>query len=179
MKKAIFLDRDWTINIDNWYTYKVEDCKLIDKNIWKILKSLQQIWYLLIIVTNQAGIDRGYYKEEDFRKFMKELEKQLGIKFDWIYFCPYHPDFSWDHNCRKPNNWMIVKAQQDYNIDLESSYMIGDTEKDIIVGKISNCTTILINTKNITSNTLREKPDFIVKNWKEIEKIITLTQKNN
>lgn len=66
MKKAIFLDRDWTLNIDNGYTYKTEDCKLIESWIWDILNKFKNNWYLLVIITNQAWIDKWFYTEKDF-----------------------------------------------------------------------------------------------------------------
>ncbi len=103
---------------------------------------------------------------------MSELERQLNIKFDKTYFCPYHPDFSGDFPCRKPNNGMILQAKKEFDIDLQKSFMIGDNEKDIISGKKSNCKTILINTQHLEGEKLKEKPDFIANNWQEIENYI-------
>jgi D,D-heptose 1,7-bisphosphate phosphatase len=172
MNKAIFLDRDWTLNIDNWYTYKVKDCKLIENWIWDILKTFQSKWYLLVIITNQAWIDKWFYNKYDFFLFMGELEKQLDIKFDWIYFCPYHPNFSWLRKCRKPNNWMILQAKKDLNINLEKSFMIWDNFKDIEAWKKSKCNTILLNTQKLHTYNSKIKADFTVFNWNEIENII-------
>jgi len=172
MNKAIFIDRDGTLNIDINYAYKIEDCKLVEKNIWEILKKLKQKWYLLVVITNQAWIDKWYYTEKDFWDFMKEIERQLDLKFNWIYFCPYHPDFSWESECRKPNNWMILQAEKDLNIDLKSSFMIWDNEKDIIAWNKSWCKTILYNSTKLDIKNFEIKPDFVVNNWKEIEKIV-------
>lgn len=165
MKKAVFLDRDWTLNKDNWYTYKVEDLALIDENIPSILKYFKNKWYLLIIVTNQSWIDRGYYKEEDFWKFMRALENKIWFEFDAIYFASNHPDISWDSSFRKPNNWMLLKAQKDFSIDLSKSFMVWDSESDILVWKKSWCKTILLWKKF-------EDADFIVSSWLEIKNII-------
>jgi len=172
MKKAIFLDKDGTLNIDIWYAYKKEDCTLLEPGIWGILRQFQQKWYFLIIVTNQAGIDKWYYKEDDFHVFMLELQKQLWITFNGIYFCPYHPDFSGESIFRKPNNGMLLQAQKDFDIDCSLSYMIGDNEKDIQAGKKSWCKTILYNSQNFDLKDFKNIPDFCVTSWNEIEKII-------
>jgi len=172
MKKAIFLDRDGTLNVDIWYAYKIKDCFLIEKWIWNILQKFKDKWYLLVIITNQAWIDKWLYNNNDFNLFMNELSSKLNISFDWIYFCPYHPDFTWLRKCRKPNNWMIMKAEKDLNIDLINSYMIWDSFKDIQAWKKSHCTTILINTQNLNTIDSEIQPDFVVSKWNEIEKII-------
>lgn len=168
MKKAIFLDRDWTINIDNWYTFKVKELKIIDNNIWNILKKFKDLGYLLIIVTNQSWIDRWYYSENDFWKFMNAMEKELNIKFDGIYFCPSHPDFSWNSKFRKPNNWMLLKANEDFWIDFNKSFMIWDSISDMIAWKTSWCKTILLWKKESWNKYI----DFYSDSWEKIEKII-------
>jgi len=171
MNKAIFVDRDWTITDESCYpNFFPENVRLLEKNIWEILKKFKDNWYLIIVITNQAWIDKWYYTEKDFWNFMKETENQLNFKFDAIYFCPYHPDYSWNFPCRKPNNWMFLQAQKDFNIDLERSFMIWDSEKDIQAGKKSWCKTILYNSKNL--NNLQIKPDFIANNWTEVENFI-------
>lgn len=172
MKKAIFLDRDGTINIDNGYTYKVEDCKLLDDNIWTYLSNFRKKGYLLIITTNQAWIDRWYYNKNDFFTFMSHLEGVLWITFDWIYYCPYHPDFSWESILRKPNNGMILQAQKDFDIDLKKSFMIWDNLKDVESGYKSQCKTILINTQELRLKDTDIQPDYITNNWEEINNII-------
>ena len=173
MNKAIFLDRDWTLTDESCYPdFFAKNCKLMEKNIWEILKKLKEKWYLLIIITNQAWIDKGYYTKKDFWNFMEELQKQLDFKFDWIFFCPYHPDFSWNYPCRKPNNWMILEAWKKFDIDLKKSYMIWDSKKDIEAWKKSNCKTVLYNSKNLDIKNFEEKTDFVIKNFEELLKII-------
>jgi len=173
MNKAIFLDRDGTITDESCYpNFFVENCKIVEKNIWEILKKLKKAWYLLVIITNQAWIDKWYYTEKDFWNFMKETEKQLDIKFDGIYFCPYHPDFSGTYPCRKPNNGMILQAQKELNIDLKNSFMIWDSEKDIIAWSKSWCKTILYNSQKLDINNFETKPDFVASSWNDIEKFI-------
>ena len=173
MNKAIFLDRDGTLTDESCYPdFFAENCELVEKNIWDILRRFKTEGYLLVIITNQAWIDKWYYTENDFWLFMEELENQLNIKFDGIYFCPYHPDYSGESQCRKPNNGMLLQAQKDLNIDLNNSFMIWDNEKDIIAGKKSWCKTILYNSNNINFIEFKVKPDFVANNWQEIEKFI-------
>ena len=172
MNKAIFLDRDGTLTDESCYPeFFAKNCKLMEENIWKILKKLRKKWYLLVIITNQAWIDKWYYTEKDFWQFMEELENQLKLKFDGIYFCPYHPDFSWENDCRKPKNGMILQAKKDLNIDLKKSFMIWDNEKDIIAWKKSWCKTIFYNSKKLNINSFETRPDFVTNSWKEIENL--------
>ncbi len=173
MNKAIFIDRDGTLTDESCYpNFFLENCKLVERNIWDVLKKFKKKWYLFVVITNQAWIDKWYYTEKDFWDFMKELERQLDLKFGWIYFCPYHPDYSWESECRKPNNWMLLQAQKDLNIDLKKSFMIWDNEKDIIAWNKSWCKTILYNSQNLDINKFKFRPDFVVNNWEEIEDLI-------
>lgn len=133
MKKALFLDRDGVVNVEINYLYKVEDFKFVE-GILELCKYYQNEGYIIIIVTNQSGIDRGYYTENDFNILTSwmilEFEKN-GIEIKKVYFCPHHPDISSTCNCRKPNPGMILDAQKELNIDLKNSILIGDKESDI------------------------------------------------
>ncbi len=180
MNKAIFLDRDGTITDESCYPdFFAKNCKLVEENIWEVLKEFRKDWYLLVIITNQAWIDKWYYTEKDFWEFMKKTEELLKIKFDKIYFCPYHPDYSWKYPCRKPNNWMILQAKKELNIDLEKSFMIWDNKKDIIAWKNSKTKTILYNSQKLDINNFENKPDFVANNWEEIKKFILKNIKND
>lgn len=139
-KKAIFLDRDGTINIDKGYVYKINDFEFINK-VPEALKKLKDKGYLLIVVTNQSGVARGYYKEVDIvnlHNFVNNiLWKRFCVKIDKFYYCPHHEngivnEYRIKCKCRKPNPGMILKAVKDYNIDLSLSYMIGDRDTDEI-----------------------------------------------
>ena len=142
MNKALFLDRDGVINVEKNYVYKIEDFEFID-GIFELAKSYQEKGFLIIVITNQAGIGRGYYTEEDFHKlnnWMIEQFKQRGIEITEVYYCPYHPthgigEYLKDSYDRKPNPGMILKAQEKYNIDLSQSILIGDKESDIEAGR--------------------------------------------
>ena len=129
--KAVFLDRDGVINIDKSYVYKIEDFEFVD-GIFEKLRDYQKRGYLLIVVTNQSGIGRGYYTEEDFQKLtsymLSELEKE-GIKIAKVYHCNHSPEEGCE--CRKPNPGMLLKAKEEFNIDMKNSIMIGDKESDM------------------------------------------------
>lgn len=141
MNKAMFLDRDGVINIDKGYVYKIEDFEFID-GIIEILREYQEKGYLLIIITNQAGIARGYYTEDDYlvlNRWMIDKLQGQGINITKVYYCPHHPEhgigkYKKDCNCRKPKPGMIQKAVRDFNIDLSNSILIGDKASDVEAG---------------------------------------------
>ena len=151
MNKAIFLDRDGTINVDKEYIYKVEDFEF-EEGAVKGLKILQSLGYQLIIITGQSGIGRGYYSEEDYHKFMDHMHLQLArhnLLIDGEYFRSHHPEkgigkYKIDCNCRKPKPGMICTAIAEYNINKENSWMIGDSLTDIAVGKNAGINTAFI-----------------------------------
>ena len=152
MKKAIFLDRDGTINIEKDYIYKSEDLVFEEGSI-EALKTFKNLGYILIVVSNQSGIARGYFTEEDLNIFnnnMNEILKKNGAEITEFYCCPHHPDGIGEYKkvceCRKPNNKMIEDAIKKYNIDREKSYMIGDKTSDIGAGLKSNLKTVLVKT---------------------------------
>jgi D-glycero-D-manno-heptose 1,7-bisphosphate phosphatase len=136
MRKALFLDRDGVINIDKNYVYKIEDFEFID-GIFDTCKTYQANDYLIFVITNQAGIARGFYTEDDFWKLTDWMVAQFaknGVTITKVYFCPHHPKFTGKCDCRKPNPGMILKAQQEFNIDLSNSTLIGDKQSDIDAG---------------------------------------------
>lgn len=164
--KAIFLDRDWTINYDYSYVYKLKDLKILD---WakEGLETLKSLWYLLIIVTNQSWIWRWYYTLEDCNKFNEELQKQLWIKFDEIYICPHIKGNNC--KCRKPNTLFIEKAIKKFKLNIEQCYMVWDKESDIEMWKNVWCKTVLINKSHYECNL---KPDFLVNTILEFSNLI-------
>jgi D-glycero-D-manno-heptose 1,7-bisphosphate phosphatase len=152
LTKAIFLDRDGTINFNAEYISDPRKISLLH-NAVEGLRILQKQGFKLIIVTNQSGIARGYFSEKDLGRvngrLLTLLEKE-GIVIDGIYFCPYHRDgkvkrYRKDSQDRKPAPGMILKAAQKHFISLRDSYMIGDSQSDILAGKNAKCGhTILI-----------------------------------
>ena len=141
INKAIFLDRDGTINIDKEYLYKIEDFEFEPKAD-EALKILYDLGYILIVVTNQSGVARGYYKEEDVVTLHSNLSKILekkGVIISKYYYCPHHPSkgigkYKTDCSCRKPNPGMLLKGIEEFNVDPLNSYMVGDKPSDIEAG---------------------------------------------
>lgn len=133
MRKALFLDRDGVVNVEKNYLHKIEDFELME-GIIDVCRMYQEQGYLIIIVTNQSGISRGYYTEEDFTllsQWMVEHFNQLGVTISHIYHCPHHESIDGVCECRKPEPGMFLSAQKEYELDMAASVMIGDNERDI------------------------------------------------
>ncbi|MDQ1264588.1 MAG: D-glycero-D-manno-heptose 1,7-bisphosphate phosphatase [Campylobacterota bacterium] len=133
MNKALFLDRDGVVNVEINYLYKKEDFVFIE-GVLGLCKHFQKLGYIIIIVTNQSGIARGYYDENAFESLsgwmLNEFSKN-GIEIKKVYYCPHHPEISGECSCRKPSPGMILEAKDEFNIDLENSILVGDKESDI------------------------------------------------
>lgn len=133
MRKALFLDRDGVVNVEKNYLHKIEEFELVE-GIAEVCRAYQENGYLIIIVTNQSGISRGLYSEEDFAilsEWMVEHFKTLGITITHIYHCPHHESIDGVCECRKPEPGMFLSAQREYDLDMAHSVMIGDNERDI------------------------------------------------
>lgn len=131
MQKALFIDRDGVINEERDYVCLIEDFEFID-GVFDALRQAQQKGYLLIVVTNQSGIGRGYYKEADFSRltaWMIAAFENEGVHLDGVYHCPHAPDAGC--RCRKPEPGMIETAAAERGIDLRRSWLVGDKESDI------------------------------------------------
>lgn len=155
-QKAIFLDRDGTINVYKGFLWDINDFELIP-DIAEAIKKINNSGYLCIVVTNQPVVARGEVTFEELEKIHMKMETELGLQgayIDGIYYCPHHPhkgyagevaELKVDCECRKPKPGMLLKAAKDFNIDLSQSYMIGDSENDIAAGIAAGCKTVLIN----------------------------------
>ncbi len=153
-EKAIFLDRDGTINVERNYLWRISDFEFLS-GVPQTLRRLQDAGFLLIVVTNQAGIARGYYELSDVQllhKYMKQQLQKYGVNLAGIYLCPHHPDGQKDHpyakncNCRKGKPGMLLQAAQDLNVDLPRSFMIGDKLSDLEAGHCAGCVPCLVTT---------------------------------
>ena len=142
VSRAVFLDRDGVINVDNGHVGRIADFILLP-GVIEALKQLQDSGFKLVIVTNQSGIARGYYSEADFLDLTGQMLAQFGkfgITIDKTYYCPHHPDFSNEEEaqlcgCRKPEPGMINQACSELALDPDRSFLIGDKESDILAGK--------------------------------------------
>lgn len=147
---ALFLDRDGVINVDKNYVYRIEDCEFVD-GIFELCCKAKEMGYKLIVVTNQAGIAKGYFTERDYATFMDyvrgEFEKR-GCPLDDVYYCPFHEDgigeYRKDSEDRKPNPGMILKAAARHGVALRSSILIGDKESDVEAGRRAGVETLIL-----------------------------------
>ena len=183
LRPAIFLDRDGVLIKDMDKNPVVENFEMLE-GVSNAIKKINQSEYLAIVVTNQPMIAKGFVAFEQVDEVHKQLETALGQEkayLDDIYFCPHHPEKGFegeipelkiDCECRKPKPGMLLKAAQDYHIDLANSWMIGDRESDIKAGKAAGCKTILVG--NIPSS---EKADYFCQNLSEAVNYILEKQK--
>ena len=141
---AVFLDRDGTICKDVHYMRRPEQFELLP-GVVEGIKLLNELNLNVIVATNQSGVARRYFTEEDLKKIhewmIEELSKR-GAKIDAIYYCPHHPDDNCD--CRKPKIGMLKKAEADFGLDLNKCFVVGDKGLDVETGKNAGCTSILI-----------------------------------
>lgn len=139
--KALFLDRDGVVNVDRGYVHRIEEFEFID-GIFEFCATAERLGYALIIATNQSGIGRGYYTEDDFHALMRwvgERFAERGVHLHDYYFCPDHPEGRGRHRresfMRKPAPGMLLRAADDHRLVLRDCLMIGDNERDIAAGR--------------------------------------------
>ncbi|NTS75715.1 D-glycero-beta-D-manno-heptose 1,7-bisphosphate 7-phosphatase [Catenovulum sp. SM1970] len=138
--KALFLDRDGVINIDHGYVSQIAEFEFTE-GIFEFCQRAKASDFKIIVVTNQSGIGRGYYQEQDFwtlTNWMCEQFKAKGVEVSQVYFCPHHPEKAIGQylqicQCRKPEPGMLLQAQQEFNIDMSQSVMVGDKHSDMQV----------------------------------------------
>lgn len=147
MEKAVFLDRDGVLNKElGDYVCRFDDFKVLEHN-FKALKELQDRGYLLIVITNQGGLAKGWYSVEVLDRMhalLKSTYAEQGVLISEVYYCNHHPEFNGNCLCRKPGSLMLEKALARFGIDASQSYFIGDRERDVIAGEAAGVTGILI-----------------------------------
>lgn len=155
-QKAVFLDRDGTINVYKGFLRNIDDFELIE-GVSEAIKRINESGYLAIVVTNQPVVARGEVTFEELGRIHDKMETLLGLGgayVDAIYYCPHHPhkgyegevpELKFECECRKPKPGMLLRAAEDFNIDLSRSIMVGDGETDIMAGKAAGCMTVLLN----------------------------------
>ena len=178
-QKAIFLDRDGTINKYVGFLRDIDDFELID-GVAEAIKLINKSGYLAIVITNQPVIARGEVTIPQLEEIHKKLETELGYSgayIDALYYCPHHPhkgyegevpELKIDCDCRKPKPGLILRAAEKYNIELESSYMIGDSDSDAIAGVAAGCQVIKIDTDQSILD--------VVEGLEESKKVVTVEQ---
>ncbi len=179
--KAIFLDKDGTL-VEN-VPYNVNpDLITLAKGAVESLRTLQDFGFRLFVVTNQAGVAYGKFKEEDLipvQDRLKELFEPAGVRLDGFYYCPHHPQgkvvaYTMTCFCRKPNAGMLFRAAREHDLNLAASWMIGDILDDVDAGRRADCRTVLINNGSETEwkLTIQRRPHFTVTNMIEAAQTI-------
>jgi D-glycero-D-manno-heptose 1,7-bisphosphate phosphatase len=136
--RALFLDRDGVVNVEVGYLHRMEDVRFVD-GIFSLCRTAAALGYRLIVVTNQAGIARGYYSEADFHTLMEFMRRELrveGVELDAVYFCPFHPEhgvgeYRREHEDRKPGAGMLRRGAREFGLELSESVMVGDRCSDV------------------------------------------------
>jgi D-glycero-D-manno-heptose 1,7-bisphosphate phosphatase len=140
-RRALFLDRDGVVNLDRNYVHRAGDVHFTE-GVFETCRAFREAGYLVVVITNQSGIGRGYFTEEDFHRlsaWMREEFEGRGAALDGIYFCPHHPEeglgrYRTHCQCRKPAPGMLLEAADDLDIDLRGSVLVGDKDSDIEAG---------------------------------------------
>jgi D-glycero-D-manno-heptose 1,7-bisphosphate phosphatase len=135
--KAFFLDRDGVVNVEKHYLHRIEDFEFME-GIVPLCLRFQERGFWIVVVTNQSGIARGKYREEDFQKlnaWMVGELANLGVVVSGTYHCPHHPEYTADCDCRKPKPGMILRARDELDLDLTRSVLLGDKDRDLEAGR--------------------------------------------
>lgn len=194
MNKAVFFDKDGVLNIDKNLIESSQISEIFKIELYQdagnVVSYCRNKGFKIFIVTNQTVISRGFITESDLASINKDFEKVLllqnpNAKIDKIYYCPHHPnatkeDYRKICECRKPKPGLILKAAEEFGINLKESYMIGDRVSDICAGKLAGCKTVLIRSgmhdkKLIETDLKLDKDlcsDYIIDNLSEIKGII-------
>lgn len=180
-RKAIFLDKDGTLIPDVPYNVN-PDMVTIQDGVIEGLQLLKVIGYIFVVISNQAGVARGYFKYAELEKVKEKLNLLLnkeGIQIEGYYFCPHHPlgkitKYSIACDCRKPEPGMILKAAKELEIDIENSWMIGDILNDVEAGNKAGCKTILLDLGNETqwAEGSFRKPNFVASDFLQAARFI-------
>ncbi len=166
-QKAVFLDRDGVINYDSAYVFQTQDFQFI-AGVFEACRQFMQLGYQIIIITNQSGIAREYYSESDFAQLNQWMLKQFAkhdVSIRDVYYCPHHPihgqgKYKLDCDCRKPQPGMIKQAQQEHNLDLQQTVLVGDKLSDIQAGKSAGIgTNFLVKTGKVVTQESVQQAD--------------------
>lgn len=178
MRRALFLDRDGVINIEKNYVSRIEEFEFID-GIFDLCRLADKLGFLIIVITNQAGIGRGYYSEADFQhltQWMVGRFAEEGVTIAGVYHCPDHPtagvgEYLRESYDRKPNPGMLLRAKDEFDLDLTGSILVGDKDSDIQAGIAAGVGANLLlshdesNVHQTTVTTLQDVGLWLTKNY--------------
>ena len=183
---AVFLDRDGVINVDVGYLYRPEEFRFIEGSA-EALRIMKQKGWKLVMVTNQSGIARGFYTEQQYLvldRYMRDQLSGMGAALDGSYYCPHHPEFGPDKyrkvcSCRKPKPGMLLKAAEDLDIDLGRSYMVGDRYSDLLAGRNAGVAkTVLVRTGEPVTGEAAAASDYVLNNLLELADFLPEVKQN-
>lgn len=157
MRPAVFLDRDGTLMREVGYCSNPADVEILE-GVPESISWLRNAGFAIVVVTNQSGIGRGFYSEDDYQAVHAEFVRRLGVPVDATYYAPEHPDI--EPSRRKPSPAMLLEAASDLGIDLAESFLIGDRESDIEAGHNAGCRSILV-LSGITSANTATAADYV------------------
>lgn len=168
-RRALFLDRDGTLVYPVHYPRRPEQLQLY-QDLGPLLRVLQQMGFLMVVITNQSGLARGYFNTDELDHMHEHLSArllELGVELAGIYYCPHHPEgtvpeLAMDCECRKPAPGLLLRAAEELDIELSRSWFIGDILDDIEAGRRVDCRTILVDlgSEQAPASSLRQ-PDFV------------------
>ncbi len=184
-RAAVFLDRDGTLNHDPGYVHRVADLRLLD-GVIEGLSRIQSLGFELVITTNQSGVARGYFSEQQMQAFNQALIERLGengIQIASVYHCPYHRDgtgvYRSESTWRKPAPGMILAAAAEHGFHLPASFAIGDKPSDVAAGRAAGCRTILLRdvTERPSAAQLAIRPDYEATDMPDAARFIEQTRR--
>jgi len=162
-RPAVFLDRDGTIVVERYYLADPAGVELVP-GAAAALRSLAAAGYCLVVVTNQSGIARGLYSEEDFRAVQRRIEELLereGVRLDGVYHCPHHPDYTGPCECRKPATGLYRQAARELGLDLSRSVCIGDRLKDVLPARELGCAAAILVRTGYGEDEAPDAPEWV------------------
>ena len=163
LRRAVFLDRDGTLNKDVGYVHRKEDWQWLP-GVAEALKRLRAVGYVLVVVSNQSGIARGMYDREALRLLEEWVNAELSAKnaaIDAWYYCPHLPEITGPCECRKPEPGLLLQAARDLDLDLANSWMIGDRVRDVQAGLAAGCQSILLHPEGSDNSDDDDVPDGV------------------
>ena len=163
LRRAVFLDRDGTLNKDVGYVHRKEDWQWLP-GVAEALKRLRAVGYVLVVVSNQSGIARGMFDREALRQLEDWVNTELAAKnaaIDAWYYCPHLPEITGPCECRKPEPGLLLQAARDLDLDLANSWMIGDRVRDVQAGLAAGCQSILLHPEGSDNSDDDDVPDGV------------------